>query len=317
MSFTVVDVVVESVLRDGIANLRAKPEIIEDVFSSLTQSFASKKYGVGELDKIKDLISKKEINIVHSFHETNKQEPCFSIQLGADNENTRQAHLDDAEGLVTEVLTDPTEIANLTRISSVTVSAYDSNSGKLSIDDSVNLTNVYANLIFVDADGVEFTILGGIDNTIGQKSIFIAPNATVNIAIPGSIKSGLNYKRFELRGVIHDVKLLIGVHSKDPLTTKYLYILLKYLLLSRKADLESRCFNLTGLQGSDFTRDLAHLGDHLFTRFLTVSGRIEDQWNADQVDLIDNVEVQVLVEKDEQTDETLGRTDQSVQIVDD
>lgn len=100
--------------------------------------------------------------------------------------------------------------------------------------------------------------------------------------------------------------------------------------MSRKADLINRCFQKTTFQGSDFTRNLQYEGDHVFTRFLTVSGMIEDSWRSDEITQIDNIEVTTLVPKgaandqDADTDdpqgattEQLDKTDQTIQVADD
>ena len=322
MAFVLPDLVIESAIRDGVANLRNNPKIIEDVFSSLTRSYASRKYGNAEIERIKTLILKKEINVVHSFHEVQASTPCYSIQLGNDEEDRRLARLDDFEqDLITEIV-DPEELSELVKISNVIPTGYDQISGQISIDDSVNLADVYANLIFVDASGVEHKIIGSIINDLGSKMIGVAPNSEVDISNPGLIKSSLNYTQNEIRGVTHNVSLTIGVHAKNALTVKYLYVLLKYFLLSRKADLIRRCFFVSSLTGSDFTRDLEYQGDIVFNRFLTITGKVEDSWNSDDVELIDSVDTIIEVQPsrlDEfpQTDATLGREDQTIQINED
>ena len=52
-----------------------------------------------------------------------------------------------------------------------------------------------------------------------------------------------------------------------------------------------RCFHNSKLSGSDFTRDLRYEADMVYTRFLTVTGTIEESWRSDQVDLIDCIHI--------------------------
>lgn len=317
MSFQLPDIIIESVIRDGLEDLRRNPERIDDIFSSLTLPYASEKYGVKELDKIKELIQKKDIGVVHSFNEVATREPCYSIQLGNDVEDKSLAHLDDFEEDIDELLTDPQDLADLIVVSSVVTSAYDTKSGKVSVDDAVNLAAVHVNLLWVDVAGTEHKILGGIVNTIGSKTFFIATGATVVTGATGTIKSSLNFKRFEQRGVIHDAQLLIGCHTKNALTTKYIYVLLKFFLTSRKADLISRGYFVSSLQGSDFTRNLKYEGDIVFSRFLTISGKVQDTWQSDQVTLVDNIDTQVLVDKDVADTGDIGLDEQTIQVADD
>lgn len=157
------------------------------------------------------------------------------------------------------------------------------------VDDSIDLSTIYEKYIYVDGSGIEFTVLSGISNQPGNKFFNINPNQTPDIVNPGLIKSFLDQKQFEIKGTVSQVDLLVGVHTKEALLTKYLYILLKYILQSRKKDLMQRCFENVTLRGSDFTRDLQYQGDQVYTRFLTVSGRVDETWRSDQVELIDHV----------------------------
>lgn len=291
--FHLPELIVESIIRDGIKNCQDDPTVIDNVFAQLTRAYATKKYGAAEITKIKAMII-KPLNVVFSYHELDANVPCFSIMIGEDSEDRKRAHLDDDYGQVETAITDPTELAALVRVDNITGAIYYPQSGKLSIPDSANLSQIYANMLFVDASDQKFPILGGISDVPGDKSVFIQKNMDQeNINLTGicSIRSSLDYEIHQVRGVTSDVKLVIGCHSKDALTTKYLYLLLKYFILSRKHDLISRDFYLASYSGSDFTRDQEYQADKLYTRFLTVTGKVDDCWDSDQVVLIDNIEI--------------------------
>ena len=314
MSFTMPDLVIESILREGFIALKRKPEIIDDVFASLTKSYADKKYGQKELQRIKDAILKKDWGFVHSFGEVESNLPCVSIQLGNESEDKGTAHLEDFEQDITEPITNEEELANLVKISNIQPLDYDELSGTVYLDNSVNLTEVYPNLLYVDAAGIEHKIIGGIDNTNGQKQFVVEPGSEVDISDEGLIKSSIDYKQYTERGVHNDVQILLGIHTKDALLTKYFYILVKYFLLSRKKDLIDRCFIVASYQGSDFTRNLKYEGDIVYTRFLTITGKVQDTFRSDKGDIFDNVEVITKVPKDVATTEDLDLQDQTVQV---
>jgi len=314
MSFTMPDLVVESILREGFMALKRKPELIDDVFASLTKNYADKKYGQKELQRIKDAIQKRDWGFVHSFGEVESNLPCVSIQLGNESEDKGTAHLEDFEADVTENITDPDELAGLVKISNIQPLDYDELSGTVYLDNSVNLSSVYPNLLYVDAAGVEHKIIGGIDNTSGQKQFVVEPMSEVDISDEGHIKSSIDFKQYTERGVHNDVQILLGIHTKDALLTKYFYILVKYFLLSRKKDMIDRCFIVSSYQGSDFTRNLKYEGDIVYTRFLTITGKVQDTFRSDQADIFDNVEVITKVPKDVATTEDLDLQDQTVQV---
>ena len=291
MGFAIPDIIIESVIRDGLENIKNSPEILDDVFSELTRAFASRKYGAAEIAKIKELIDSKTIAVVHSFHQASAKSPCYSIQLGADIENARHDYLDDFQEDFQQPITDVSQLDNLKKVTNLVPTSYDSKLGLVYVADSVDLSSVYHNYIYVDGAGDEHILLPGISNEPGNKFFNIGTGREPDIVNPGEIKSFLTHEQFEIRGTTSNVDLLVGVHAKDALMTKYLYVLVKYILQSRKKDLIQRCFDNMVLKGSDFTRDLQYQGDMVYTRFLTVSGRIDESWRSDQVDLIDFVEV--------------------------
>ena len=98
--------------------------------------------------------------------------------------------------------------------------------------------------------------------------------------------------------IIHaNTVINVGIHTKEQLLTKYLYHLTKYFVLSAKLDLIRQNFIVATFRGSDFSRDAAWQGDHVYTRFINISGKTEDSWtNLDEiVALIDQVNVNTYV----------------------
>lgn len=292
--FIIPELIIESLIRDGIQNVKADPTIIDSIFAQLTRSYNTRKYGETEIAKIKALLNEKEIPVLFSYNQVDSKPMCFTIMIGADTEDKRRAHLDDHYEELEESIVDADELEALHRVENMTVLSYDSITGKVVVDPSTNLGPVYKNMLFVDAADNEFVILPGISNEPGDKFFFIQKQAEVDISASTLIKSSLDYKRFQVRGLTSDISLVCGAHSKDALTTKYLYILLKYFIFSRKKDMISRGLYVSTYSGSDFNRDSAFTGDHVFTRFLTINGKVDDTWRSDQVQLIDNIEVDAI-----------------------
>lgn len=289
--FIIPELILESLIRDGIQNVRNDPTIIDSIFSQLTRSYNNRKYGETEIEKIKALVQ-KEIAVVFSYHEVDAKPLSISIMVGSDTEHKPRAHLSDDYEERTEQIVDAQELEALHRVDDITVLSFDASTGKVTVADGTDLSPVYKGMIYVDSDSVEHIITGGIDNTVGNKSFFINKLDEVDISdSTGFIKSSLNYKQYEVKGVTGDVTLVLGAHSKDSLTTKYLYVLLKYWILSRKKDMIKRCMYLSSYSGSDFGRDSEYMGDQVKTRFLTITAKVDDTWRSDQVILIDNVEI--------------------------
>jgi len=314
MSFVLPDLVIESVIRDGLANINKNPTIINNIFESLLANYNLRKYGEKELNRLREFVVKKQIKVVHSFGEIDTNVPCYSIQLGNDIEAKREARLGDFDGEVTELFAeDSDEFQQTILVANQTPIKYEATSGKLSFDLSVDLGQVTKNKKFVNADG-EFIIVGAVINNMTERAIFLEKNLTIDVAKPGSILSQLNFKQYEINGIHSDVSILVGVHSKDALTTKYMYILLKYFISSRKSDLAKWCFITSSFQGSDFTRNMEIRGDMVYTRFMTVTGKVEDNWRGDEVELFDDLNIQVGVPGDQATTEDLGLENASIKV---
>jgi hypothetical protein len=310
--FILPDLVIESVIRDGFENVRRDLSIIDDIFASFTQAHLTPKYGAAEIAKIKNFVANKEVGVVNAFSQVNANLPCISIQLLDDVEDQAHNFMDDFEEDLRLPLSEEEEAA-LIVLENIIPEYYDINSGSIGIPDSIDLSPIYANLLFVDANGNEFPIVGSINNTVGTKSIGVLKGSNVIISDLCHIKSSLNYKQYEKRGTIETEKLLIGIHTEERLVTIYLYQLIKYFLLSRKPDLISRGFQKSTFSGSDFTRNLEY-GEPVFDRFITATGLIQNSWLSDKVELIDNIDVGVLVEKDVASTEDLGLEDSTIQI---
>jgi hypothetical protein len=312
-SYYLPDIIVESVLREALEVTKRNPQILDHVFRSMTKSrLAREKYGQKEIERIKQNIVKFDWSFVHSFNEVEGKTPAISIQLLGENE-AKEVQIEDFERDARIPLS-PEELASLIVIENFTPTSYNPLSGALAIPDGVDLTNVHINLLFVDASGAIWPILGGIDETPGQQQFLIAANVAPNISGPCLIKSAIDFKQITIRGNMTDVNILLGVHTKDALLTKYFYILLKYFLMVRKHVLIEEGFICSKFQGSEFTRNLKFEGDAVFTRFLTLTGKVEDSFRSDETQVFDSVDIIVQVPIDTATTEDLGLENAGIQV---
>lgn len=315
MSFKLTDVAVESVLRDAFGAARRDPEIVQDIFCDLTRPFASKKYGQKEIDKIQSIIENREVSIVHAYGLTNSNMPCISIQLIEDVEEEAKTPMGGFQNVRTRTITDPDKLAALIQVPPFQPDSYDPLTGVVRIPDSVNLSAVYANLVFVDADGASYTVRGGIVNYPGVKQLIIEPGiVALSLADGAYIKSSLDYEVYTIRGNAEKTSLMLGIHTSEPLLTKYLYTFVKHAILSRRRDLVSRGYQLNTYSGSDFHRNSDYPADVVFSRFLNISGIVMHSWRSDKVQLIDQILVDARIPKDRLGNVALGRTDQTIKV---
>jgi len=287
------ELVIESIIRDGLEDIKQNPSVLDDVFGNFLATHNTSKYGSGEIQKVKDLLTgtnKTEISVVHSFHEAEARSPSFAIQLGNMAEDQDLARLEDFDEDFCEPLS-ASDLAALIKVTGIVPTSYDPITGQVLLLDSVDLTTVYPNFIFEDGSGTEFVIQPGMSNELGDKYLFLKKNQSPDITNPSLIKSFLKDQQLEKRGVTDDVSILVAVFSKEALLTKYLFTLLQFILLSRKSDMINRCLFVSTISGSDFSRDKNYQGNSVFTRFLTVQGKVEHDWRSDMVTPIDSFKI--------------------------
>lgn len=315
MAFRLSQLIIESILRAGQTSVRRDPSLIPDVFSDLTQPYLAKKYGQKEINKIQNLMN-KDIPIVHAFSPTTADIPCISIQLLSSREPEKEQALNDYIGSPSFPM-DALQLAQEVIVANITALSYDPLSGAIYLPDSVDLTNVYVGSVFHDVAGNDFSILGGIVDEDGMKQIVIDMNQTVELSGLTLIKSFVNTNDYTQRINVERETLLLGIHTKDPLQTVYLYTLVKYFLEARKGDLIDRGFDIPNYESSDFTRNMDYEADMVFSRFITVTGRIENRWLSEKVIPIEQIELDLEVPIDVANNEQLGLTNSTIKVDED
>lgn len=287
MGAPLTEFVIETVIRDGIGFLRANPAVLEDIFSKFTATWFNTQYGDPHITKLKTFIQQNQVKIVHSFAQVPTNTPCISIQITKSSETPRlQQFSNDFEEVDTEI--DP-----IVRVANVQPISYDAVTGKLQVDPGVNLGPVFPGMIFVDADGVEFTIGSGNSNLAGNKYINIGRDGnTPNLVDPGEIISSIRVQRIARRMIRLEETISLGVHARNDVhIAKYLYYLLTYILKSRMDSLIERGIHLDFGVGGIFDRADEYQGENVFSRFMEVNCITEFDWNQEQVSLIDNFDL--------------------------
>lgn len=287
MGAPLTEFVIETVIRDGIGFLRANPAVLEDIFSKFTATWFNTQYGDPHITKLKTFIQQNQVKIVHSFAQVPTNTPCISIQITKSSETPRlQQFSNDFEEVDTEI--DP-----IVRVANVQPISYDAVTGKLQVDPGVNLGPVFPGMIFVDADGVEFTIGSGNSNLAGNKYINIGRDGNApNLVDPGEIISSIRVQRIARRMIRLEETISLGVHARNDVhIAKYLYYLLTYILKSRMDSLIERGIHLDFGVGGIFDRADEYQGENVFSRFMEVNCITEFDWNQEQVSLIDNFDL--------------------------
>jgi len=188
--------------------------------------------------------------------------PCISIQMISTEEREEDQQL----GNVFEP-----EISDKTPdiiVPSVNATAYNSVTGKVSIDNLTDLSILCPGFIFVDGSGNKFKIFSGISNVFNNKFFNIGPEKEPDLSSPGQIEDLIDFTGLE-RGFIRLRETIrLGVHAKDDQhLTKFLYYILFYIIKSRQRSLITRGIHLDrGIIGV-FDRLQEYEGENIYSRF--------------------------------------------------
>lgn len=282
MGAPLTEFVIETVIRDGLGELKATPAKIDDIFSKFLEAQFNNQYGQSKIDSIKTYLANNQIKIVHSWSMVPVSMPCISIQLLKADES------EDIQNLGNNYLDEETTTTPTVYVPVVTPGTYDVLTGKLTITNAADLSPVCPGMVFVDASNNKFTIKSGNSNLSGNKYINIGSNQTPDISADGRIESSIDFVRTERRQIRIRETILLGCHaSKDIHLVKFIYYLLVYILKSRQESLIARGIELDRGTGNIFDREDDFKGENIFSRFLEVNCLTEFVWDQSQVQVFD------------------------------
>lgn len=274
--------VLESVLRDGLNEIRVKPQILDGLFARLTQTHFNQQYGQPKIEELKTFFTTNQIRIVQALGQVPTSLPCLSIQM---LQSTEDEGLQNMGNLFPEFDED---ITPNTYVEDVTPLTYDTVTGRLTVDNSVDLSVVCPGWIFEDAAGNTFIIGSGNSNLSGNKYINIGKGVEPDLSGNGKITSSINFKRTDRRMIRLRETINIGCHVKDKVhLVKYLYYIVQYILKSRQEALIKRGIHLDFGVGSVFDRDETFSNENVYSRYCQVNCLTEFVWNQEEVALID------------------------------
>lgn len=274
--------VLESVIRDGLGELKTTPTKIDNIFARFLEAHFSNQYGQTKIDEIKTYIQNNQVKIVHAWQQVPFNAPCISISL------IRADESEDLQNLGNEFLEEDENITPTILVPVVTPGTYDTTTGKLTVTNASDLSTVCPGLVFVDSSDQKFVIGSGNSNISGNKFINIGTGQSPNLVGDGRIESSIDFKRTDRRMVRIRETLHLGCHATNDLhLSKFIYYILVYILKSRQKSLITRGIELDRGTGSVFDREDKYEGENVYSRFLEVNCITDFIWDQSEVNLVD------------------------------
>lgn len=286
MGAPLTEFVIETILRDGLNALRLNPSALDDVFSELTKAYFNNQYGLGKIQEIKTYIQTNQIKLTHALTLQPTDMPCISIQLVSSEEHEDEQNF---SNMLPEE--DVSKTPNVL-IPNLTPTAYDVVSGKLTIDNGDDLSNICPGLVFVDANGIKFQIGSGNSNLSGNKFINIGPGKTPDISGDGRVESNIDITRTDRRKIRLRETISLGCHAANNVhLAKFMYYVILYIIKSRQLAMENRGLALDSHTASLFDKEGQFEGEHIFSRYIQLKVLTVFDWDQEEVNLIDCFDV--------------------------
>lgn len=269
------DLILKTAIELSLQDMREKPWLIEDCFQSLVENqFLAQKYGMKEIQRAKEFILNNEIPI-YMAHRIDKQEfPCITISIGGSQEDVSLATLGD-QSVVVETF-EPGEIDRPIKFIVAPFDAqYDSVTGIVKVPEGTeNSQFISKGMIAVDPDTGD----GYVISEVLSDGFVIDPGADIDSKL-GIVPQYAVY-RARREGIRSQESYNIGLHVHgDPSTLIFLYGTVKYALWRYKEGLlEANNFQLSRLSSSDFIKNEAFMKENVYSRWITISGQIEESW---------------------------------------
>ena len=81
MGAPITELTLETIIRDGLGDLRNNPSQLDDIFSKFLNTYFNNQFGQTAIDELKTYIQNNQIKLVQSWSMVPMQLPCVSIEL--------------------------------------------------------------------------------------------------------------------------------------------------------------------------------------------------------------------------------------------
>lgn len=269
------DLIIRSAIKEGLAQIRKDPSLLDWVFVGLAQdSLTIKEFGQKAMREAKDWFLKTGINVYHGLANAPPEFPCVTIVLQESSEAEKT--LGDKHYDVSEPL-DSYPIA----VKSFSAEGFDPVGLVLTLPQTV-IDEVYinTNMTVIDRAGQPHRILE-LSDTNDKQVIVEGPAADFSQA---SIRYAFPY-RIQLESVQMRETYQLGVHvNGPPLYLMVLHSVVIFCLLRYKQSLlEERNFGETNISSSDFQRNPSMGAEAEYSRYISLSGTVKQFWPKDVI----------------------------------
>ena len=285
------DTVIKLAVEQGLSDIRSNPWLIDNIMGHFKDPALST-YGQKEIDRCKEWFLNNKIEILLRYRLDKDEFPCVTIALNSSSEMEDMKHLADTS-TESEILL-PSDINKPISyiVKPFVPTEVDSSTGFVGIPESIKASRlIRQGMILADVtNGNGYEI-----KDIAENGVFIEPELNVT-ASKMAVVPRFQFYEAKVEHSFFREAYTIGCHVHgDPSTLLWLHAIVSYCLLRYKESLlEARGFSQTSISSSDVAPN-QYLstpgGENVFSRFITISGMVENSWIKSPQRIAEAVEI--------------------------
>lgn len=299
ISFKIVEYFLRQVIEEGIDKIRANPDVIDDIFDDLTRPPLDKVFGKKIVNDIKEFFVTNDLPVLSAFSQNGIILPAITVHLISSQEDPEYRSMQD------HAFYERTPKKAAIIAGPVYAKAYDSDSGKLTFNGEVDLSQFSkGRKLFAKRDDEVYTIAGTIkiNTTDRSKDQYIHV-----VDAYGSVPERVDFaEMYLLSSVDFTMDRIAGAWFRETFEIRvnansnsdqaiWLYYILAHIMMRNKQAFEDVGLENQTFSTSEFTRDVGKAPNTIWGRTLRFSFLVQHTWK-EEVDVLELFQVNVNVE---------------------
>ena len=285
------DTVIKLAIEQGLNDIRSNPWLIDNIMGHFKDPALSV-YGQKEIDRCKEWFKNHKIEVLLRYRNDKDEFPCVTIALNGSSEIEDMRHLADTS--TESVILMPSDINKPINyvVKPFIPTEVNNDTGFVGISPSIKSARlIRPDMILVDVSTGD----GYLIKEIAEDGIFV--EAGLNISAPKlAVVPRFQFYEAKVEHSFFRESYTIGCHVHgDPSTLLWLHAIVSYSLLRYKESLlEARGFTQSSFSSSDLAPNQYMStpgGENVFSRFITLSGMIENSWVKSPYRIAEGVEI--------------------------
>jgi hypothetical protein len=298
MSIPQTDAIIISAIRIGLADIRRNEFLVNDIMSQfVTDPYLKDSWGKQQIDAFKAFLQNTKINIVMETRlpDTSKL-PAIVVKIGGGQEDQQKEGLGDSPHYnnIRPASTEGIFPDKLITVGPVTPISFDSDSGMITFDPSVDLSDVFeGQYVFDEVNKKAYTIQFVMDSSNIMIDSGLRPNLQNMTIRPQS-----NSVRNTNKSIWFWENYTFTCISTEPNELMFLYSLMMYISIRYKKSLfEARGFEVSTLSYSEvYAPNPSDDTNILFGRDIMIRGRVEHAAIEATHELITGINTKILID---------------------